>query len=197
MLLLPALTIASAGAAAEEEEDPAPSTGGDVAIEVEEAVLVLGKDTEAVVSFELPKGTREVALFAQHGRVDRIAMAEDGRRVEARYTPPTQFIPRVDVIAARVETGDGVSWGYATTHLIGQGMAEIKTSPKALATIDIGDRSFGPVRADRKGKAKIRVQVPPGISEGTDGEGRKVDLHLPAGLPGVRLRRQATHHRGG
>ena len=157
---------------------PDAARGGELDVTVTPSTILLGQRTEADVSVNLPGGKGKIKLFAQHGRVRGVKIVSDDRAT-AVYNPPEQYIPRVDVIAAMIETADGPVWGYAAVQLIGRGEAIIKTRPRAEATINIGGKEFGPVKAGKKGVAKIQVEVPPGIIKGVDGEGGDVDLRLP------------------
>jgi hypothetical protein len=158
--------------------DTAPAAAGEIHVSIAPTELRLGQDTEAEVVAELPAGIERVIFLAAHGR---IADAEvDGRRAVARYRPPDDFLPRVEVIAALVFVAGEPRWGFAALPLIGQGAAVIKTRPFAEAEIHIGEQVYGPVKADRRGRAEIEIEVPPGTSVGIDGEGNEVDLQVPA-----------------
>ncbi len=157
---------------------PDAARGGELDVKVTPSTLFLGQQSEADVLVNLPGGKGKIKLFAQHGRVRGVKIVS-GDKAVAVYNPPEQFIPRVDVIAAMIETDDGPVWGYTAVQLIGHGEAVIRTRPSAEATIRIGGKEFGPVKAGRKGVARIQVEVPPGITKGVDGEGGDVDLRLP------------------
>ncbi len=177
------LCTASHGAISDETDGiddslPDAARGGELDVEVTPTTLLLGQSSQVDVSVNLPGGKGKVKIFAQHGKVQEIKIVS-GDKATAVYNPPEQYIPRVDVIAVVIETAEGPVWGYASVQLIGRGEALIQTRPRAEATIRIGSKEFGPVKAGRKGEARIQVEVPPGIVKGVDGEGGDVDLHLP------------------
>lgn len=157
---------------------PPPASGGGFEVEVDPPRILLGETSEARVSTELPEGARRVELFAAYGSMRDIE-AESPGRFAARYLPPDDCRPRIDVVAVRVETEAGTRWAFHALQLVGQGRAEIRTNPRAEAVIRIGEREFGPVRADARGRASVRVSVPPGTRHGVDGEQRRVDLRTP------------------
>ncbi|MCP4678345.1 MAG: hypothetical protein GY854_23100 [Deltaproteobacteria bacterium] len=156
----------------------APASGGQIWVEVSTTRLVMGKDKGARIQATFPRGAKEVIFFAAHGKVSDVAMLSP-TRASARYEAPDGYIPRFEVVVA-VATVDGQKrWGYAVIHLYGQGEAEIKTQPGSEAIIYIAGKRFGPAIADDEGKAKIHVEVPPGIQFGYDERDRPIDLHVP------------------
>ncbi|MBW2278384.1 MAG: hypothetical protein JRF63_12895, partial [Deltaproteobacteria bacterium] len=158
---------------------PPPARGGAFPIGVEPDVLVLGSDGEASVEIRVTPDSGPVKVFAVLGSVTEPEEAEPGV-YRVSYSPPEQFLPQLDFVAATALVGGELVWAYAAVPLVGQGEAEIKTRKYANAVIHIRDKLYGPVKANRKGKAKIQVQVPPGTFFGYDGEGHEVDLHVPS-----------------
>lgn len=173
-----AVVLWAAVAGANDYDLPDAAAGGEIDVLLDPTIVVLGELEEARVKCALPGGATRVQMFAFHGRMRDI---DTSNREEATaiYEPPEEFLPRIDVVAARVETENGPRWGYAVLQLVGQGQALIRTGAFAEATIDIGSKTYGPAKADRKGRVTIQVKVPPGTGVGRDGEGREVDLHVP------------------
>ena len=161
-----------------EPPPPPPARGGAFPIEVDPAALVLGSDGEAAIEIRVAPDSGPLKLFAALGSITEPELAEPGV-YRATYTPPDQFMPQLDFVAAAALVGGRLVWAYAAIPLVGQGEAKIKTRKYANAVIYIRDKLYGPVKANRKGKAKIQVQVPPGTFHGFDGEGQEVDLHVP------------------
>ena len=95
----------------------------------------------------------------------------------ADYLPPSESYPQVAVIAATA--GGEVAW--ITLPLSGQGMAVVHTRPGAEISVEIGERSFGPVKADEHGEAQVPVVVPPGVHE-VRHLGKPIDLPVPEAL---------------
>ena len=173
-----AVFLWAAVAGANDYDLPDAAAGGEIDVLVDPAIVVLGELEEARVKCALPGGATRVQMFAFHGRMRDIDTSNRGEAT-AIYEPPEEFLPRIDMVAVRVETEDGPRWGYAALQLVGQGQALIRTGAFAEATIDIGNSTYGPAKADRKGRVTIQVKVPPGTGVGRDGEGREVDLHVP------------------
>ncbi len=154
------------------------ASSGQIWVKVYPPRLVMGKITHAQLEATFPRGSKQVVFFASHGRVSNVAM-QSATRATAEYEAPDGYIPRVDIVAALATVNGEKRWGFAAVLLVGQGEAELKTKPDAEATIRIGEKQFGPVLADKRGKATIRVEVPPGVRFGHDVRGRPVDLHVP------------------
>jgi hypothetical protein len=182
-LALAAAVALSARSARSEEPAPpglpAPARGGEVEVSVAPDRLTLGEDAEARVVVALPQGALKVRMRAAAGKVRDIEVGKDGTAT-GTYTPPASFVPRVDVVIALVEMrGAATKVGFAAIPLTGQGEAILKTRPKAQAKIRIGVREYGPVQADKRGEARIRILVPPGTSVGLDDRNVAVDLGVP------------------
>lgn len=116
----------------------------------------------------------EPVLVASIGHVTGLH-AVGPRRYEATYLPPSESVPDVAIIAATTPRG----FGWATLPLAGTGELQVKTEPHADATVTIGSRRFGPVRADAQGRAVIPIVVPPGTRYALF-RGRRMDLGVPA-----------------
>jgi hypothetical protein len=95
----------------------------------------------------------------------------------ADYLPPPESYPQVAVIAA--VAGGELSW--TALPLSGQGTAVVQTRPGAEISVEIGQRSFGPVKADKRGEAQVPVVVPPGVHE-VRHLGKRIDLPVPEAL---------------
>lgn len=151
--------------------------GKDVIVDVQPTQLVLGEHSFARVDIHLPPEADSYDVRAVRGTVDSIRRSGD--IVFASYHPPKDYVPAFDVIAVRATHGGKTFYGYATLPLHGQGRADIRTAPRAQATLRIGKRVFGPVRADARGEARISVVVPPGVTQGFDDEDNVIDLGVP------------------
>jgi hypothetical protein len=88
------------------------------------------------------------------------------RRFAARYLAPTERFPQVALIVVELTNGIVVARGVLAVPLHGSTEVPLRTNPAAAVTLRIGDRTFGPVTADRQGHVKIPVEVPPGIRMG-------------------------------
>jgi hypothetical protein len=151
------------------------------ALQVRVAVplLVLGQDRAARLSVDAPPEVtlEQLALRASAGEVRGLRREGPGR-FSATYHAPTVFYPQVALISAVAPSGESLLVGHAALPLWGQGEAEVRTQPLTEVRVRIGKQPFGPVRADQRGRAQVKVVVPPGTAYGWDGP-RKVDLQVP------------------
>lgn len=111
------------------------------------------------------------------GRVEGVRRLPGGG-FAARFRPPAERFPQVALVAAMARTPRGLLDGWLAIPLSGQGDARVRTTPGSWITLRVGDRSFGPRRADAQGLAVIPVVVPPGVREAHHGF-RPVDLKVP------------------
>jgi hypothetical protein len=116
----------------------------------------------------------EPVLVANVGHLSGLRVVGP-RRFEAIYEPPGESIPDVAIIAATTSRG----FGWLALPLAGTGEVQVKTEPRANATVTIRGRRFGPVRADAEGRAVIPIVVPPGTRYALF-QGRRMDLGVPA-----------------
>jgi hypothetical protein len=76
------------------------------------------------------------------------------------YTPPATTAPQVAFI---VQTSNDVSQVWWTpVPLVGLGELHLQSEPFASVVVLVNDRTFGPVRTDAKGEARLYVEAPPG-----------------------------------
>jgi hypothetical protein len=118
----------------------------------------------------------EPRLSASVGTISNLRR-ESADKWIADYLPPSESYPQVAIIAAAA--GGQLSW--TTLPLSGQGMAVVHTRPGAEISVEIGDRSYGPVKADGQGEAQVPVIVPPGVHE-VRHLGKAIDLPVPEAL---------------
>jgi hypothetical protein len=133
--------------------------------------LTLGEDEIATVRVE---GRAAAPLLSVNlGSVGAPRRAGEGAW-EADYRPPRRGFPRVALVSA---VGEGTC-GFVAIPLAGQGDALVDTSPRARISVRIGERRFGPERADDTGRAVVPVIVPPGVRAAFHGE-RAIPLDVP------------------
>lgn len=178
VVILFAVILIPGIAAATDYGLPSAARGGEIKVLSRPSRMLLGGRAEGEVGAFIPRDATGVQMFVAHGSLRDIDTSKKGK-VVAVYEPPEAFLPRIDVIAVRVMTPDGPLWGYTAIQLVGQGEAVIKTRPSVEATIKIGEENYGPVKADKQGRATIQVKVPPGTGVGIDGEDREVNLNVP------------------
>src|SRR5947209_12532704 len=118
----------------------------------------------------------EPRLSANVGTISNLRRESSGSWA-ADYKPPADSVPQVAILSA--VAGGRMAW--TTLPLSGQGMAVVQTRPGADITVQIGARSFGPVKADEHGEAQVPVVVPPGVHEVLH-LGRPIPLPVPESL---------------
>jgi hypothetical protein len=143
-------------------------------VRAEPAQLDVGTRARASVVVE---GTDEPPRVASSaGRVERIRRA-GARRWVADLLPPPEGYPRIAIVSARA----GGRHAWTAVPLVGRGIAVAHSTPGAAIRVTIGDREFGPVRADAAGAAHVPVIVPPGVVHAYH-RGKPLDLRIPATL---------------
>ncbi|MGZ3460007.1 MAG: hypothetical protein ACXU86_16055, partial [Archangium sp.] len=153
------------------------STGGAIRIRSIPEHVLLGADREAEVRLELEPSATGVELFASRGEVGPLTQVEPGV-FRATYVPPRQSLPQEVILVALARGPRGTLDGWSVLPLWGQGQAEVHTRPGVPVTLQVGERTFGPVQADAAGLARIPVTVPPGVHEAVFGC-RRIDLGVP------------------
>jgi hypothetical protein len=145
--------------------------------------IELGLDREVALRIFSRVALESLELLASCGTMDQVAEVKKSRRGRwwrGRFVPPEEYYPQVAIIIAvgRREGGERV-YGWTTLRLLGKGDAVVKTRPRAKISIKIGEETFGPVYANRRGVALVPVhKVRPGVTHGWDGK-KRVDLNLP------------------
>jgi hypothetical protein len=129
------------------------------------AQVVLGRDTEVELRVEVPEGTPAPRAAASTGTLTAQPASEPGVRTW-RWTPPDIRYPLLAVVAFWVDT-PGRPPEVTTVHLplLGRTTLQVVTARGAEVVVGIGGARFGPVRANRRGKAQVPVEVPPGVKE--------------------------------
>lgn len=159
-----------------------------VAIEVEREPLSPGSSADWSAADVPLEESSTPRMFANVGSLDTPERVGP-REFTARYQPPPERFPQIAVIAAEVggRRGRPPLRGVSTIRLRGATSVAFRTDAGARVTMRVGEKEFGPVEADREGRVRIPVVVPPGVGIGvarsTDRHGltteTKVDLQLP------------------
>ncbi|WP_338866241.1 hypothetical protein [Myxococcus stipitatus] len=181
--LLPFLlltVVASAAMAA------APSSTPSLKVVATPARVILGRDSAVSLAVRVPSGTGPVRAAASSGRFAEERL-DEGLVRTFRWTPPSIRHPLVAVFIFWVEAREGPP--EATVFrlpLLGHTTLDVATAPRASVEVWLGEARFGPVQADARGKARVRVEVPPGINAArvlaTRGELR-TDAAAPLDVP--------------
>ena len=180
---------------------PGPALGA--ALEVEAGPLVLGRAPSAVVTLRLddarPDGGRLEAdrpadaampeaplrLAASAGAFGPAERIGPGA-YRATYTLPTTRFPQIVLVAAWPGGTPDPRVELLRLPLHGTTRLTVKAPAGRKVSVEVGGKSFGPVRAGRSGQAVVPIVVPPGVREarvtvvgGARPVVRKVALDIP------------------
>ncbi|MCY1078351.1 hypothetical protein [Archangium lansingense] len=131
------------------------------------AQVVLGRDKAVVVQVKTPRGTPPLRAVASTGSL--MPLPATARGVYSyRWIPPDIRYPLLAVLAFWVDASEGPP--EVTTvniPLLGRTDLEVATDVGAGAqvVVEVAGMRFGPVTTNRKGRAKVQVEVPPGVRE--------------------------------
>ncbi|SEK81272.1 hypothetical protein SAMN05444354_102415 [Stigmatella aurantiaca] len=156
--------------------------------------VVLGEDRLVEVEVRVPPGAGPVHAVASSGTFAEPVVAGGPART-FRWTPPDIRYPLAAFLAFWVDTPQGPPEATVIrVPLVGRTTLPITTDRGASVEIEIAGQHFGPVQADRRGRARIPVEVPPGEREarvlatrGTLQKTRTVPLAVPPHRPLVAL----------
>lgn len=103
------------------------------------------------------------------------------------FTPPKERFPHVAILSARVDEARSSTVGFHALPLWGKGRLEVKTKPHSEVVVYLGNRAFGPAKADAEGSAHVDILAPPGperaVAHSVDPVGnasrKTVDLGVP------------------
>jgi hypothetical protein len=125
--------------------------------------VVLGRDSRVVVEVRVPEGSGPVRGAASSGAFasDRV---EGGAVRTFQWTPPPVRHPLVAVLAFWVEGGaEPPAVTVLRVPLLGKTQLEVSTAAGADVVVEVDGTRFGPVKANARGKARVPVEVPPGV----------------------------------
>jgi hypothetical protein len=129
--------------------------------------VVLGRDKAVVVQVKVPRGTPPLRAVASTGNL--MPLPATARGVYSyRWIPPDIRYPLLAVLAFWVDAAEGPP--EVTTvriPLLGRTELDVATDVGAGAqvVVQVAGMRFGPVTTNRKGRAQVPVEVPPGVRE--------------------------------
>ncbi|HEY4220133.1 MAG TPA: hypothetical protein VGO62_02300, partial [Myxococcota bacterium] len=108
-----------------------------------------------------------------------------------RFVPPSESFPHVAIVVASIDQHsdgkDRTAVGFIPLRLWGKGQTTVKTKPKSVVTVFIGNDAFGPVSATDAGEAKVPIVVPPGperaVAKSVDDVGNESQKTIDLGVP--------------
>ena len=122
--------------------------------------LTLGVDKSA--TFRLKNAVPGVRFSTNVGKIVATQEAKGGS-VEATYEPPESAFPQVAIVVATSSDHSLLRW--AVLPLLGRPNIRIKSIRRADVVASVGKSTFGPVRTDSSGNARLQVVVPPGLQQ--------------------------------
>ncbi|NPC83882.1 hypothetical protein HPC49_37420, partial [Pyxidicoccus fallax] len=125
--------------------------------------VVLGQDAQVTVEVHVPPGSGPVRGVASSGGFtqDRV---EGGEVRTFQWTPPDVRHPLLAVLAFWLEGGTAPPEpAVLRIPLLGKTRLDVSTAAGADVVVEVGGTRFGPVRADGRGRARVPVEVPPGV----------------------------------
>jgi len=132
--------------------------------------LLLGRDDAATLTIDF-SGTAasdvsktQLVVNATSGKVSNLTHLGEGRW-SARFEPPKQQFPQLALITVADQNDPSRTYGHARIRLVGKTPYPIASSPNATVILSVGGRDFGPIKTDGSGRAKLPIEVPPGVGE--------------------------------
>lgn len=104
-----------------------------------------------------------ISLWASAGTVSAPIAAGPGRW-SARYAAGPERFPRVALLLATAQIAGRVERAWLAVPIDGRDTLDLTTKSSSRVEVEIAGATFGPVRSDRAGRARVPVVVPPGIS---------------------------------
>ena len=148
--------------------DLVPPVQRKIAIAAAPSALVLGQDATANVEITVAGGgggaEADVALRASVGALTNLT-ALGGGRFAALYTAPAGTDPGVAVLTVADKRDPTRTYGHARIALAAKRDLTVTVRKGSRALVTLAGREYGPVVADKSGKAKVAVVVPPGATQ--------------------------------
>jgi hypothetical protein len=155
-------------------------------VRAEPARVLLGKDTRVSLEVRVPEGSGPVRAAASSGSFAQ-QVVEGGPVRLFEWTPPEVRYPLAAHLVFWVDEGPGApEVAVVRIPLVGRTDMPVTTDPGAEVVIEIAGARFGPVKANRRGRAEVPVEVPPGVTQArvlAARGGLKTDRTTPIEVP--------------
>jgi hypothetical protein len=134
-----------------------------VALHAEPARVVLRDRDRVELQIPVPGAAADatVEIWSSAGTVSHLRR-ESRELFRATWRAPPERFPQVVLLSATVRSGSAVERGWLALPLVASETLQITTKPRSRVELSLAGATFGPVRADRTGKTRIPVLVPPG-----------------------------------
>jgi hypothetical protein len=150
--------------------------------------VVLGRDTAVLVQVKVPRGAPPLRAASSTGSLQPLPPTARGEYAYRWIVPDIRY-PLLAVLAFWVDPPEGPP-EVTTLHVPLLGRTEVNVDTDAGAgaevVVQVADARFGPVRTNRKGNAKVPVEVPPGVREATvlaTAKGQQTRRSAPLDVP--------------
>lgn len=142
----------SAGAFAEEPQ-----------ISFQPPFVLLGSGATVSVAVRLPRSDARLGSAVNAGTLQALD-GPDAFERHFLWTPPGTRSPMTALLVFWIEErGSPPEVSLARIPLVGRTNLEIHTEPSAQVRVEVAGASFGPAQADKRGRAEVPIDVPPGI----------------------------------
>ncbi len=143
---------------------------GAVSFSADPPAVTLGDGATSTLSLQV-EGTEaldasDLEFRALAGSVANVAPLGQGR-ISALYTAPSVNFPHLDIVSVVDRRDPDRLHAQLVIPLVGRADFPVNANPGASVLLTVGEREFGPVLADAAGKAKVPIEVPPGIGKAT------------------------------
>lgn len=158
----------------------------DAALFADPSRIVLGEVKRvmfSVVAPEPPGPLRPLRASVNVGSLGEVERQGEGK-YQIAYRPPKKKYPQVAIVAIWRETGPDAPVAFFRVPLLGRAKVPVTTSRNARVSVDVDGETFGPFKANARGRAQLLLVVPPGVTTAkiTAVRGKKTetaDLALP------------------
>lgn len=161
---------------------PALAFAGAPTVAVKPRSVLLGSG--AVVELSVSGDGGEIRGFTSLGTLEHGAQV--GPSATFRYRPPDIRHPATAVLLFWTRAARANDVTLVRVPLIGRTELKVNTEPRASVTVELHDRRFGPVIADRRGRASVPIEVPPHVRSArvhVDAGGQKSTRQTPIDVP--------------
>ena len=149
-----------------------PPLGQQLSATASPARMVLGQDEAATLTVSLSGGAAQamedghLVIESSAGTITNLTALGTGR-FTALYTPPAELTPQLAIITLADARDPASTFGVLTLPLVGKAEVPVVGMPESKVILKVGEQEFGPIQADRRGKAQVPIIVPPGVREAT------------------------------
>jgi hypothetical protein len=124
--------------------------------------VILGQTTAVTIEVAGLAGAAAPMADVNVGSVERIETA--GSVVRIHYLPPESNAPQVLGLAVWRAGGLEAPVYFFRVPMLGRTQVPVRTRPNSTVKVMVADRVFGPVDSGPRGRVRVSVQVPPGVT---------------------------------